>query len=105
MSHLLGLPGIGEALGATVTGIGIEHLDDLDILLAVDSSDNEIHFDSGLDESENDPNGAGENIGLSEKGQSGFNTIFVLDDIDTKGNIGSNYIVRAIDYRPKCSLM
>lgn len=113
ISALLGLSGTVEPLGATVTGAGTEYLDeldqtdldDLDTLQEVDSSNSEVPFDSGSDESENDPDGAGERTDLSEKGQDGFDTIFVLDDVDAEGNIGSGYVARAMDRRPECSLV
>ncbi|KAH8743900.1 hypothetical protein F5883DRAFT_623393 [Diaporthe sp. PMI_573] len=69
---------------------------------AVDSSDNEM-FDSGSDESENAPDGTGDNADLTEKGQSGSDTIFVLGDVDAEGNFGSDYVARALDRRPECS--
>ncbi|KAH8743634.1 hypothetical protein F5883DRAFT_655711 [Diaporthe sp. PMI_573] len=94
--------GTGEPPGATVTGTGTEHPDDLDTILAVDSSDNEM-FDSGSDESENAPDGTGDNADLTEKGQSGSDTIFVLGDVDAEGNFGSDYVARALDRRPECS--
>jgi len=105
MCHLPGLPGKGEPLGATVTGTGTEHPDDLDTILAVDSSDNEMPFDSGSDESGNAPDGTGDNTDLTEKGQSGSDTIFVLGDVDAEGNVGSDYVARAVDRRPECSLV
>jgi hypothetical protein len=64
MCHLPGLPGTGRPLGATVTGAGTEHYNDLDTVLAVDSSNNEM-FDSASDESEDAPEGPGDNTDLT----------------------------------------
>lgn len=113
MSHYPRLPDTGKSRGATVTGAGTEHLDeldstdldDLDTLLAVNSSDGEMPFDSGSNESENDPFDAGGNTDLIEEGKSGCDTIFVLDDVDAEGNIASDYVVRAVDRGPECSSM
>jgi hypothetical protein len=78
ISHLPVLPDTCKPLSATVIGTGTEHLDelnspdldDLDTLPALDPSDSEMPFESGSDESENDPFGAGGNTDLTEEGQS-----------------------------------